>query len=53
MYTKGQPTGELKNFLTYMTSKSVQGSLVKKLGYIPLTSMKVDRGQSGAITDLK
>ncbi|WP_434433672.1 phosphate ABC transporter substrate-binding protein PstS family protein [Lactiplantibacillus paraplantarum] len=53
MYTKGQPTGELKNFLTYMTSKAVQGSLVKKLGYIPLTSMKVDRGQSGAITDLK
>lgn len=53
MYTKGQPTGELKNFLTYMTSKAVQGSLIKKLGYIPLTSMKVDRGQSGAITDLK
>lgn len=53
MYTKGQPTGELKNFLTYMTSKSVQGSLVKKLGYIPLTSMKVDRGQSGSITNLK
>lgn len=48
MYTKGQPTGELKNFLTYMTSKAVQGSLVEKLGYIPLTSMKVDRGQSGA-----
>ncbi|KZU41557.1 phosphate ABC transporter substrate-binding protein [Lactiplantibacillus plantarum] len=53
MYTKGQPTGELKNFLTYMTSKAVQGSLVEKLGYIPLTSMKVDRGQSGAITNLK
>ncbi|AYE59561.1 phosphate ABC transporter substrate-binding protein [Lactiplantibacillus plantarum] len=53
MYTKGQPTGKLKNFLTYMTSKAVQGSLVEKLGYIPLTSMKVDRGQSGAITNLK
>ncbi|WP_047998976.1 phosphate ABC transporter substrate-binding protein [Lactiplantibacillus herbarum] len=53
MYTKGQPTGEVKNFLTYMTSKSVQGSLVEKLGYIPLTSMKVDRGQSGTITTLK
>ncbi len=53
MYTKGQPTGAVKDFLTYMTSKSVQGSLVKKLGYIPLTSMKVDRGQSGAITNLK
>ncbi|MCG0752961.1 phosphate ABC transporter, substrate binding protein [Lactiplantibacillus plantarum] len=53
MYTKGQPTGELKNFLTYMTSKAVQGSLVEKLGYIPLTSMEVDRGQSGAITNLK
>ncbi|AVK64504.1 phosphate ABC transporter substrate-binding protein [Lactobacillus sp. CBA3606] len=53
MYTKGQPTGELKTFLTYMTSKDVQGSLVKKLGYIPLTSMKVDRGVSGKITTLK
>ncbi|WP_137625214.1 phosphate ABC transporter substrate-binding protein [Lactiplantibacillus pingfangensis] len=53
MYTKGAPTGELKTFLTYMTSKSVQGSLVKKLGYIPLTSMKVDRGQSGKVTTLK
>jgi len=53
MYTKGQPKGELSDFLTYMTSKSVQGSLVKKLGYIPLTSMKVDRGVSGKITTLK
>jgi len=53
MYTKGAPTGELKTFLTYMTSKDVQGSLVKKLGYIPLTSMKVDRGVSGKITTLK
>ncbi|CAM3254282.1 phosphate ABC transporter substrate-binding protein [Lactiplantibacillus plajomi] len=53
MYTKGQPKGAVKDFLTYMTSKSVQGSLVKKLGYIPLTSMKVDRGQSGAISELK
>ncbi|MFC6180404.1 phosphate ABC transporter substrate-binding protein PstS family protein [Lactiplantibacillus daowaiensis] len=53
MYTKGKPTGELASFLTYMTSKGVQGSLVKKLGYIPLTSMKVDRGLSGKITTLK
>ncbi|MFB9768334.1 phosphate ABC transporter substrate-binding protein [Lactiplantibacillus modestisalitolerans] len=53
MYTKGKPAGEVKNFLTYMTSDSVQGSLVKKLGYIPLTSMKVDRSQSGNITEMK
>ncbi|BDZ30082.1 phosphate ABC transporter substrate-binding protein [Lactiplantibacillus sp. WILCCON 0030] len=53
MYTKGAPTGEIKTFLTYMTSKGVQGNLVKKLGYIPLTSMKVDRGLSGKITTLK
>ena len=41
MYTKGTPTGLTKTFLDYMMSDAVQKDLVIRLGYIPITSMKV------------
>ena len=44
MYTKGEPNGLTKTFLDYMVSDEVQKSLVPKLGYIPVTSMKVEKG---------
>lgn len=43
MYTKGEPTGLVKEFLKYMISPDVQGKLVPTLGYIPISEMKVSR----------
>ncbi|HMM20550.1 MAG TPA: phosphate ABC transporter substrate-binding protein [Selenomonadales bacterium] len=42
MYTKGQPTGLTKAFLDYMGSDEVK-PLIKQLGYIPNSEMKVSR----------
>jgi phosphate transport system substrate-binding protein len=42
MYTKGQPTGLTKSFLDYMASDEVK-PLIKQLGYIPNSDMKVSR----------
>lgn len=50
MYTKGQPDDNVKAFLDYMLSDEVQDSVVKELGYLPMTGMKVERDVSGAIT---
>ncbi|MBE3569375.1 MAG: phosphate ABC transporter substrate-binding protein PstS family protein [Bacillales bacterium] len=50
MYTKGEPTGLTKDFLDYMISDDVQSNLVKKLGYIPVSGMKVERDAKGTIT---
>ncbi|MDR0690685.1 MAG: phosphate ABC transporter substrate-binding protein PstS family protein [Streptococcaceae bacterium] len=51
MYTKGQPKPKslTKQYLDYVTSFKVQNTLVKKLGYIPMTAMKVDRDADGKI----
>lgn len=50
MYTKGQPDDNVKAFLDYMLSDEVQDGVVKELGYLPMTGMKVERDVSGAIT---
>lgn len=50
MYTKGQPNAATKAFLTYMTSSSVQENLVPKLGYIPISAMKVQKDATGKVT---
>ena len=51
MYTKGKATGVTKAFLDYFSTKSVQKTIVPKLGYIGLTDMKVTRDSSGKVTD--
>ncbi|MEW6423732.1 MAG: phosphate ABC transporter substrate-binding protein [Bacillota bacterium] len=50
MYTLGEPTGLKKEFLKYMVSAEVQDTLVPKLGYIPITKMKVERDAKGKVT---
>lgn len=47
MYTKGKATTEVQNFLDYLLSSEVQNGLVKELGYLPITSMKVERDAQG------
>lgn len=39
MYTKGQPTGAVKAFIDYATSKEFQENYAEKQGFIPLTKM--------------
>lgn len=47
MYTNGEPTGLTKDFLDYMLSEEVQGSLIEALGYIPTEKMQVERDFKG------
>ena len=47
MYTNGKPSPEVKKFLDYMMKEDVQQGAVKELGYLPITSMKVERDAKG------
>ncbi|MCD2257011.1 phosphate ABC transporter substrate-binding protein PstS family protein [Agrilactobacillus fermenti] len=53
MYTKGSPNANTAKFINYVQSKKVQNSLVKKLGYIPMQQMHVERNAQGTIEDVK
>ncbi|SKA03653.1 phosphate transport system substrate-binding protein [Pilibacter termitis] len=53
MYTKGEPQKLTKEFLAYMSSKEVQSTLVKQLGYIPVHDMKVEKDVEGNVEELK
>jgi phosphate transport system substrate-binding protein len=50
MYTKGTATDLEKAFLDYMMSDEVQTNMVTKQGYIPVTTMKVERDSKGNVT---
>lgn len=50
MYTKGQPTGLTKEFLTYMMSDEVQNNVVTAMGYIPMNDMKVEKTADGIVS---
>lgn len=52
MYTKGTPTGLTKDFLDYILSDAIQNKLVPKLGYIPISQMKVEKDVSGTVKQL-
>ncbi|MFD1430705.1 phosphate ABC transporter substrate-binding protein [Lacticaseibacillus mingshuiensis] len=53
MYTKGAPTAGVAKFINYIQSAAVQNSLVKKMGYVAMTAMKVARTYDGKIEDVK
>ena len=50
MYTKGKPTSLTKDFLDYIQNPETQEKLIKKMGYIAITDMKVDRDSKGHVT---
>ena len=50
MYTKGQPKGLTKKFLAYVMSLAIQKKLVLKMGYVPMTQMKVVRDANGKVS---
>lgn len=48
LFTKGEPTGTTRDFVTYMTSPEFQtGVLPKVKGFIPVTAMRVARDHDG------
>ncbi|MGM0213240.1 phosphate ABC transporter substrate-binding protein PstS family protein [Enterococcus sp. AZ109] len=49
MYTNGEPEGKLAEFLEYMTSDEIQEGPVKELGYLPVTSMEIERDAEGNV----
>lgn len=51
MYTKGEPDQNVKAFLDFMMSDTVQKGVVKELGYLPITAMKVERDVKGTVTN--
>ncbi|WP_461224198.1 phosphate ABC transporter substrate-binding protein PstS family protein [Lacticaseibacillus suihuaensis] len=51
MYTKGSPNAATAKFINYIQSAKVQDTLVKKMGYIRVTAMKVARTHDGKIED--
>ena len=53
MYTKGKATGNTKKYIDYVESKSIQKTLVKKLGYISINDMKVSKNAKGDILPQK
>ena len=47
MYTNGEPEGLTKDFLDYILSDDIQGSLIEALGYIPTNRMQFERDSKG------
>lgn len=52
MYTNGEPTGLTKEFLDYILSDEIQGSLIEALGYIPTNRMQFERDSKGNTTEV-
>ncbi len=52
MYTSNSPDDTTQAFINYMTSNEVQSSLVADNGYVPISSMKVERDAAGNVTQL-
>lgn len=50
MYTKGKPNSYTKQLLDYMISDEVQENIIKKMGYIPIHTMKVTKDADGKVT---
>lgn len=51
MYTKKDPDSLTAEFLAYILSDEVQEKIVGELGYIPVSSMKVERDWQGNVID--
>lgn len=49
MYTAKDASKEITAFIEYILTDDVQENVVKKLDYIPITAMKVERGLDGEV----
>lgn len=53
MYTREDADQLTKDYIDHMMSHDIQQKVFKKLGYIPISSMTVERDGNGAVTQLK
>lgn len=51
VYTKGQPKGQVADFLKYLQSEKIQNTVVPQLGYISIHDMHVSRTADGQIVN--
>ncbi|UQS87500.1 phosphate ABC transporter substrate-binding protein PstS family protein [Nicoliella spurrieriana] len=51
MYTQAKPNKEAEKFIKYIQSSKVQDGLVKKLGYISISNMKVTKDANNKVTN--
>ncbi|MBW1605371.1 phosphate ABC transporter substrate-binding protein PstS family protein [Lactobacillus sp. Sy-1] len=51
MYTPATPNKEAEKFIKYIQSSKVQNGLVKKLGYISISNMKVTKDANNKVTN--
>ncbi|MEG2708419.1 MAG: phosphate ABC transporter substrate-binding protein, partial [Vagococcus sp.] len=49
MYTQKDAKKEVLDFVEYMKSKDVQENVIKELGYVAISDMKVERDMKGNI----
>ena len=52
MYTSNEPDAATKAFIDFMMSDDVQNSMVTDNGYIPMSTMKVEKDADGTVTEL-
>ncbi|MHC9532017.1 phosphate ABC transporter substrate-binding protein [Dellaglioa sp. L3N] len=52
MYTKGSPKYATAKFISYIQSNKVQNSLIKKLGYISISDMQVEKDAKGTVDEI-
>lgn len=52
MYTKGSPNYATAKFISYIQSDKIQNGLIKKLGYISISDMKVEKDAKGTIEEI-
>ncbi|WP_409021730.1 phosphate ABC transporter substrate-binding protein PstS family protein [Dellaglioa sp. P0083] len=52
MYTKGSPNYATAKFIGYIQSDKIQNGLIKKLGYISISDMKVEKDAKGTIEEI-
>lgn len=53
MYTHGKPDRQTQKLLDYMKSEYVQKNLVKALGYVSISDMKVEKDASGKVVPVR
>lgn len=53
LYTRKDVDSKVLTFIDFLTSDSIQNELLPKLGYLPVTSMKIERLADGTIQTIK
>lgn len=52
MYTQKKPNALTQEFINYILSDEIQNKLVKKLGYVPINKMQVEKDHTGKVKPL-